>query len=284
MYCSYFGFKRNPFTTAPDPEFFYPTAKHKEALACLLYAVERRKGFALITGEVGAGKTLLCRTALTKLNNCVDTALISHTSLTAKQVIQAICAEFELPSDGLSKLALVSGLHEFLITRLGVNRNVVIIIDEAQNLNARALEEVRMLGNLETDQEKLIQIILVGQPELRKILMRPELRQLNQRIAVKFHLYPLSRQETFDYIDHRLRVAGTDQARLFGPEAKNLIFEYSNGVPRLINMVCDQSLLQAYVNEEGHVSRGIVEKVISEIEGYYLKETPASEAALSGEA
>ncbi len=284
MYCSYFGFKQNPFTTAPDPEFFYPTEKHKEALACLLYAVERRKGFALITGEVGAGKTLLCRTALARLNAGVDTALVSHTSLTAKQIIQAICAEFELPSEGLSKLALVSELHEYLISRLSVNRNVVIIIDEAQNLNARALEEVRMLGNLETDQEKLIQVVLVGQPELRKMLMRPELRQLNQRIAVKFHLYPLSRQEAFGYVEHRLRVAGAERTGLFSPEAKGLVFDYSNGVPRLINLVCDQSLLQAYVNEEGHVGRSVVEKVISEIEGYYLKEVPTSEAALSGEA
>lgn len=274
MYLEHFGLKTFPFATSPDPRFFYPSAKHQEALACLLYAVEQRKGFALVTGEIGAGKSMLCRAAFERFGDRVQTALVVHTSLSPKQFFQAVCAEFNITSRNRSKIELIHSIRSMLEDQQARNRNVVLIVDEAQNLSLPVLEEVRLLGNLETAYEKLIQIILVGQPELRLKIATPELRQLNQRITVKFHLGTLLREDIGAYIDHRMRVAGCEQDDVFTEEAKAALFQHSGGVPRLVNVACDQALLQAYVSDSQQVMLTTVQSVMAEMEGYYM-DTPA---------
>lgn len=281
MYLEHFGLTAFPFSTTPDPRFYYPSAKHREALACLLYTVEQRKGFALVSGEVGAGKSMLCRAALSRFGDQVDSALLVHTSLTAKQFFQAVCAEFGIPLKGKSKFELIRDIKDFLVERQNLNRSCVLIVDEAQNLTRDVLEEVRQLGNLETASEKLVQIILVGQPELRQVIAQPDLRQLNQRITVKFHLGALSTDDVSGYIDHRLKVAGANGAPVFDEEAKNAIFRASSGVPRLVNVLCDQALLEAFVNDRRHVGLETIRKVVGEMDGYYMdapaEVQPASE-------
>ena len=273
MYLEHFGLDAFPFATTPDPRFYYPSAKHKEALACLLYAVEQRKGFALISGEVGAGKSMLCRAAIERLGDSVDVALIVHTLLSPKQLFQAICDEFGIVTKGLSKIELIARIKKFLLNSYADGHNVVLMVDEAQNLARNVIEEVRLLGNLETSSEKLLQIVLVGQPELRHLIAAPDLRQLNQRITVKFHLGTLSPADVNGYIDHRLKVAGIESNGLFGDEAKAQVFRASNGVPRLVNVICDQALLQCYVSELPVVEADIIRRVVADMEGYYM-DTP----------
>jgi len=268
MYREYFGLSAYPFSTTPDPHFYYPSAKHREALACLLYAVEQRKGFALITGEVGSGKTMLCRAVLDRFPDNVETALIVHTLLGPDEFCQAICAEFGLLTDG-KKIELLNNLKGYLIERSKRGRNVVLIVDEAQNLSLEVLEELRLLGNLETSSEKLVQIILVGQTELRRLIGTPPLRSLEQRITVKFHLDTLSSSEVSAYIDHRLRIAGLQDGQILDAESKLEVFKASRGVPRLVNIICDQALLLAYVEDERSVTADTIRRVISEWEGYY---------------
>ena len=274
MYLEYFGLNAFPFSTTPDPRFFYPSVKHKEALACLIYAVEQRKGFALITGEVGAGKSMLCRAALDRLGDGIDSAMVVHSSLSPKQFFQAVCAEFNIPIANRSKFELIQGIKETLIERQERGRTTVILVDEAQNLTRQVLEEVRLLGNLETPACKLVQIVLVGQPELRRLIAAPELRQLNQRITVKFHLGALSPEDVQAYVAHRLQVAGAADPMLFDPEAVREIHQASGGVPRLVNVICDQALLQTYIGDERAVRLDTVRKVLAEMEGYYM-DTPA---------
>ncbi len=276
MYLQHFGLETFPFSTTPDPRFFYPSAKHREALACLVYAVEQRKGFALITGEVGAGKSMLCRAACAQFGDRVLSALVVHTSLAPKQFFQAICAEFNIPFRNSSKMELIHQIKAMLEDQNQQGRNVVLIVDEAQNLSRNVLEEVRLLGNLETSDEKLIQIILVGQPELRRQIATPDLRQLNQRITVKFHLGALSLDDAGRYVDHRLHVAGAPlEPSLFDDEAKRKVHEQSGGVPRLTNVICDQALLQAYVEGEERITEDTVQRVIAEMEGYYMDVPPS---------
>jgi general secretion pathway protein A len=270
MYLQHFGLSTYPFSTAPDPRFYFPSAKHREALACLLYSIEQRKGFALITGAVGCGKSMLCRTALERLGRSVEAAMVAHTSLAAREFLQAIIAEFRLTTRTAAKVQVLGVLKDFLIRARREGRNPVLIVDEAQDLAPNVLEEVRLLGNLETSTEKLLQIILVGQPELRHKIGTYQLRQLDQRIAVKFHLGTLCEEDVNQYIDHRLRVAGAADADLFDPEAKAAAFKVSAGVPRMVNILCDQALLQAYVADERRVSGQIMRRVIADREGYYL--------------
>jgi len=270
MYLEHFGLRAYPFSTTPDPRFYYPSAKHREALACLLYAVEQRKGFALVSGEVGAGKSMLCRAAFERFGADVNTALLVHTSLTAKQFFQAVCVEFGIAVKGKSKFELLRDIKDYLLDQSRINRTAVLIVDEAQNLGRGVLEEVRLLGNLETASEKLIQIVLVGQPELRTIIGAPELRQLNQRITIKFHLGTLSAEDADGYIDHRLRVAGANGDPIFDDDAKARIFRASNGIPRLINVLCDHALLEAFVNGWRSVEETAVRNAIAEMDGYYM--------------
>ena len=277
MYLDHFGLRDYPFSTSPDPRFYYPSAKHREALACLIYAVEQRKGFALISGEVGAGKTMLCRAAVQRLGDGVESAMLCYTSITPTQFLKAIAVEFSLNPWGMNKIQVINALRSFLTDRRKHGRTVVLIIDEAQALSAEVLEEVRLLGNLETATDKLVQTILVGQPELRQLVGQHRLRQLDQRIAVKFHLGALSEEDIGPYMDHRLHVAGSDGRELFGPAAKLEIGRASGGIPRLVNSICDQALLQAYVSDEPAVSAETVKRVIAEREGYYM-DRPATRA------
>jgi type II secretory pathway predicted ATPase ExeA len=283
MYLEHFGLSAFPFTTAPDPRFYYPTAKHKEALACLLYAVEQKKGFSLVTGDIGAGKTMLCRAALERLGDRVTAGLIVHTSLTPLEFLQAVGSAFALDTDGKGKVALLRDLEGFLLGCKKEGRSAVLIVDEAQDLSRDVLEEIRLLGNLETSTEKLLQVVLVGQPELRCIIESDELRPLNQRIALKFHLGTLAGEEVGSYIDHRLRVAGAPESGIFDPEAKAEVFRASGGVPRLVNIICDQALLQAYVSDERHVLPDTVRSAVAEMEGNYMEREPQTAAGVPTE-
>lgn len=280
MYRKYFGFERLPFSLSPDPAFYFASEKHQEGLASLFYVIRERKGFALVTGEVGAGKTLLCRAALRELGPDVHSAYVTTTALSALELVQAICGEFDIPNRGRSKWEMLEDFGTFVAEQAAKGGNVVIIIDEAQNLPLEALEEVRMLSNFESDAEKFVQVLLVGQPELRKRAKRPEMQQLMQRFAVKFHLDPLDRQETARYIQHRLRLAGGNGLAedLFTDETINRIFVYTRGIPRLINLLCDKALLTCYVDDCRTVTPAIIDDVIRELDAYLVGVEPATSA------
>ena len=265
MYEKFFNFSEKPFNATPDTKFFFPSPKHQEALASLLYAVDERKGFVVITGEIGAGKTTVSRSLLNKLNFSTKIALITNTNLTPKELIAEILDEFEVEHKGGTKQKLISRLNKYLIDQLSAGMNMVLIIDEAQNLSTKVLEEVRMLSNLETEKEKLIQIILMGQPELRTKLNHPGLEQFKQRIAVYYHLNPLNRKETRDYILHRLSlVSSNGYDRIFTAGAIDIIHYNSKGIPRLINLICDSALLSGFISESRSITENIVKEVIRE--------------------
>lgn len=265
MYEKFYNFTEKPFNTTPDSKFFFPSPKHSEALNSLIYAINERKGFVVITGEIGAGKTTVCRTLLNKLNVNTRIATIINTHLTPKDLIAAILDEFDVEYTSGNKQKLLKALNQYLIQQLAADMNVVLIIDEAQNLTPTALEEVRMLSNLETEKEKLIQIILLGQPQLRAKLDNPKLEQFRQRIAVYYHLNSLNREETKDYILHRLSlVSANGIGNVFTPEAIDLVYQHSRGIPRLINLACDSALLSGYVEESPVISSKIMQEVIRE--------------------
>ncbi len=289
MYLDYFGLERDPFSTSPDPQFYFSTSKHHEALACLMYTVEHRKGFAMITGEVGTGKTMLCRAALARMDANVEAATVSHTSLSPRQFLQAVCQQFGLETayEGKRrrrkmKVELLETLENFLRKCEQRGAIPVLIVDEAQDLSPEVLEEVRLLGNLETDRGKLLDIILVGQPELREAMAKRELRQLDQRIVLKFNLSKLSWPETDSYIDHRLAVAGLEEQELFGQDAKFNVYRASGGIPRLINVLCDHCLLRAYVDDREKVDAEMVEQVVAEKDGFYMDHADSAENNRSG--
>lgn len=267
MYREFFGLKEKPFNITSDPNFLFLSRVHKEAFSHLLYGIKERKGFLEITGEIGAGKTTLCRALLSQLDRKTKTAFIFNSNLPELQLLQAILEDYGIIVTGRSKVSMLRQLNNFLIEELSRGSNVVLIIDEAQNLKPSILEEIRMLNNLETDKEKLFQIILVGQPELRNKLSSPELKQLRQRISVRFHITPLEKDEIEKYINHRLTVAGSTGRITFAPEAIDCIYRFSGGIPRIINTVCDKSLLAAYVAETRDITLPIVESSIQEIEG-----------------
>ncbi|MFH1594163.1 MAG: AAA family ATPase [Candidatus Omnitrophota bacterium] len=268
MYRGYYGLKEHPFNVTSDPSFLYFGKTHREALSQILYGINERKGFLEITGEVGAGKTTLCKALLSRLDESTKTAFILNSNLSGAQLLEAIVEDFGLHPTRLTKIALMRQLNNFLLEELRKNCNVVLILDEAQNLSIQNLEEIRLLSNLETDKEKLFQIILVGQPELRRKLNSHALLQLRQRIGVRFHVSPLERGEIGMYISHRLSVAGADLSRLsFSEDAIDIIFRYSGGVPRLINVVCDKALLTGFVLEKWTIDECIIDKSIREIEG-----------------
>ncbi|MBU1090714.1 MAG: AAA family ATPase [Candidatus Omnitrophica bacterium] len=265
MYENFYGFSEKPFNVTPDSKFFFPSAKHTEALNSLIYAINERRGFVVITGEIGAGKTTICRTLLTRLELNTKVALITNTHLTPKELISEILDEFEIEYRGGTKQKLLSKLNQWLVRQLVEDINVVLIIDEAQNLSPKVLEEVRMLSNLETEKEKLIQIILLGQPQLRHKLENIRLEQFRQRIAVYYHLNALENVETKDYISHRLKLAGSNGGvEIFEPEAIDLVYAHSRGVPRVINLVCDSALLSGYVSETKKITKEMIDEVIKE--------------------
>lgn len=246
MYESFFGLRELPFNNTPDPRFFYKTPDHEEALASLIYCVEARKGFVLLTGEIGTGKTLVTRLMLRQLGTRIAFAHVHHAIAGPEALMEAVCAEFELPERSpTTPVQRTRMLHDFLLQQFSQNRPAVLILDEAQHLPVEAFEQLRMIGNLEADDAKLLQIVIVGQPELRTMFAGAQLRQLRQRIFRAFHLKGLSRVDTEAYIRHRLVVAGAEKD-IFSADAFDAIHSCSGGFPRLINTLCDNTLLSAF--------------------------------------
>ena len=269
MYLDYYGLKEPPFTITPNPRFLFFSAKHREAFNHLLYGIRERKGFVQLTGEVGAGKTTLCRALLDQLSPCFSTALIVNPVLSVDQLVKAIAMELNLQVKGLDRLETVAEINRFLLQQVEQGKDTVLIIDEAQNLTPELLEQMRLLSNLETDERKLLQIILMGQPELRDRLNEHGLRQLRQRITIRYHLNPLGRHEVGRYVQHRLQVAGANGAPYFTEPALWRIYNYSKGIPRLINAICDKCLLAGYVAQRKKIDFSMVGRARRELEGQF---------------
>jgi general secretion pathway protein A len=269
MYASFFGLHEKPFAITPDPRYLYLSERHAEALAHLLYGINEAGGFIQLTGEVGTGKTTIIRSLLEQLPNHADVALILNPKVTPSEFLLTICEELHVPvpeaGRGSTK-TLMDLLGRQLLDRHSGGRRVVLIVDEAQNLSTETLEQVRLLTNLETATTKLLQIILIGQPELRDLLEQPELRQLAQRITGRYHLNPLSPEETAGYVKHRMRVAGAT-AEVFTPSALREAHRLSHGIPRVINVICDRALLGAFTQEEHRVGGALVRQAASEVYG-----------------
>jgi len=272
MYTEYLNLKCKPFELLPDPEFLLLSRSHKRALVHLNYGIMENAGFILVTGEVGAGKTTIIRSMMRGLKEDIKLARINNTRVTSEQLISMINEEFGLEIKGKDKTTMLSELTNFLISQFSGGSKTVIIIDEAQNLSPDLFEEIRLLSNLETDKAKLLQIILVGQPEIVKTLAQPELRQLRQRISISCHIQPLSKEETVQYIFHRLEVAGNRDAVHFEEGSIDVIHMFSRGIPRLINIACDFLLLSSFVEQTKEISMDLVNEVIGELEathGYW---------------
>jgi general secretion pathway protein A len=270
MYERHFGLKQRPFSIAPDPRYLFMSERHREALAHLLYGVQGGGGFVLLTGDIGAGKTTVCRCFLEQLPERCNVAYIFNPKLTVEEMLRTVCAEFRIPyqheGPGVPTVKdYVDALNEFLLRTHAVRQNSVLIIDEAQNLSTDVLEQLRLLTNLETSERKLLQIILIGQPELREMLARPDMQQLAQRVIARYHLEALTESETSHYVNHRLAVAGLKQASPFDRRALRKVFRYSRGVPRRINLLCDRALLGAYANSKATVDGAILDKAAEEV-------------------
>jgi len=297
MYEKFFGFTEKPFNLTPDPDYFFLSSVHKRALDYLVYGLESGMGFIQVTGEIGSGKTTLIKCLLRNLSREVKVAYILHSKGTFLQLLRMICEDLEIVAveTRLRKEALLSRFRDYLVEQAQRRNSVVIIIDEAQNLTLEVLEELRMLSNFETEKAKLLQIVLVGQPELRDLLRRPELEQLRQRelrdllrrpeleqlrqrITVRFHLYPLNERETRSYIQHRLRVAGSSGRVRFTAGACRLIHRYARGLPRLINVACDATLLAGFVEERRVFNERFVREALNE-----LADRPPDEAPEVGD-
>lgn len=266
MYEEYFNFKAKPFDLLPNPDLLFLSNSHGKALSYLRYGIQERAGFILLSGEVGAGKTTLIRELIKRHLDNVTLAKIFNTKADSHQLLTMINDDFGLETEGRSKATLLRDLNEFLIDQYAAGKRAVLIIDEAQNLSMDLLEEIRMLSNLETDGGKLLQIVLVGQPELRDTLNRPELLQLRQRIQIGSHLKPLGRDEVAEYIYYRMEGAGNREAVTFADEALDEIQRLSRGIPRLINILCDYLLIDAYANESRHVALADVAEIAEELD------------------
>jgi general secretion pathway protein A len=258
MYESFYGFKEKPFNITPDPRFLYLSRTHKEALAQLIYGIRERKGFVVLSGEVGTGKTTIVRALLERLDENCQVAYIFNTRLSVVDFLKYVCHDFGLRIKGESKIDYLIKLHDFLIESHNDGKTATLIVDEAQNLDASLFEEIRMLTNLETSSHKLLQIFLVGQPELNEHLEKSELWQLKQRISTRYHLISLDRQETKEYIETRMRVAGAKRLNCFTEGAVQKIYDYSHGIPRMINNLCDNSLLIGYAMDAPVINEKIV--------------------------
>ncbi len=269
MYHDFYQFKENPFNVTADPDFFFSSASHRYAISSLAYGIENRKGILVITGEIGVGKTTLCRALLKYSDTKTKYALILNPNFSELELLQLILQDLGLRTKENNKFALINILNNFLIKEANAGNNVAVIIDEAQHLSAAQLEQLRLLSNLETEKEKLLQIILVGQPELIEKLQLPELRQLRQRVAVHFHIKPLDRSDVREYIHHRIKKAMNNPETLlniiFSDQAISAIYHYSKGSPRAINILCDRALLAGFVAGSYSVDEVLVERCAKEI-------------------
>jgi len=282
MYLDYFGLKETPFSIAPDPRYLYMSDKHKDALAHLIYGVRNEGGFILVTGEVGTGKTTICRCLMEQLPEQTQVAYVFNPRLNAIELLTTICDEFQIQvaRDEQTTKCLIDRIFNYLLQSHAAGRNPVLIIDEAQNLSIEVLEQIRLLTNLETSRKKLLQVVLIGQPELRDLLKRHELRQLAQRITARYHLSPLSRREVALYVNHRLAVSG-QPLPLFPERVLKQVYRVTQGIPRLINLVCDRALLGTYAEDRERVTLSVLKRASAEVfgsenrgclgEGYSLK-------------
>jgi len=261
MYETFYGLKQKPFTLLPDPEFILPTHQHRTAMMMLEYALFNGAPFCVITGEIGTGKSVLVRNLLDRLENGITAGLITNTQASIGELLQWVLMAFNLDYVGKAKVELYQVLVNFIKSEYANNRRTVLIVDEAQNLGGQILEELRMLSNINAGKDQLLQMILVGQHQLRELLRQPQLEQFAQRIVVNYHLEPLTEEETETYIYHRLGVAGAENCRLFTEEACKSIYSYSGGVPRLINMLCDLALVYGYAEEASRIGVEIVHSV-----------------------
>lgn len=271
MYAEYFSLRENPFNLTPDPRYFFLSPHHQEALNHLLYGIHGKKGFILITGNVGTGKTTLCRSFLASLDEKVETALIFNSFLSEIELLETLVQEFglSLSDSERSRKRYIDVLNEFLLDNFSKGKNAVLLIDEGQNLSRGVLEQIRILSNLETEREKLLQIVLIGQPELQETLAMPSLRQLNERIVVRYHLPSLDRINVIAYVNHRLAVAGNNGRISFTPYAYRLIYHFSQGIPRRINAICDRCLLLAYTKDSFVIDRKTVKYAMEDLKINY---------------
>jgi general secretion pathway protein A len=275
MYEDFFGLVEKPFSLTPDPRYLYRSESHANAFELLQYAVRRREGFVVVTGDIGTGKTTLCRALLERIDRRTFTALVLNPFLTEEDLLKLILQDFGVVSredvkagrmSGVSKQELIDTLYDFLLSLLPLQASAVLIIDEAQNLPVPVLEQLRILSNLETDKEKLLQIILVGQLNLQPLLRSPDMRQLDQRVSIRYELKPLTREETAAYVAHRLQIAGECTSVSFTPKALQLVHHYTGGIPRLINLVCDRALLGAFSTRVNRVSPELVDRAAATLE------------------
>ena len=269
MYEEYFGLKSKPFSIVPDPAYFFMSSGHREALAHLMYGIENEGGFVLLTGEVGAGKTTVCRRLLQSMPEDVEVAFILNPKVSVEELLATICDEFRIsyPAGTTSIKVFVALINEYLLDIHQRSRRAVVIIEEAQNLTPEVLEQLRLLTNLETNQRKLLQMVMLGQPELREMLQHPQLRQLSQRITARYHLGPLRREEVRQYVDYRLAVSGLVRGQLFSPGALRRLFRLTGGIPRLINVICDRALLGAFVQGKDLVDLSTLRRAAREVFG-----------------
>jgi type II secretory pathway predicted ATPase ExeA len=290
MYKEFFGLRANPFNVNPDPRYLFLTRHTEEALACLTYGIQSRKGFVLLTGEVGTGKTTLINKLLEWLRlQQVATAFIFNSRMNVPQFLDYMMADFGIPCDSKSKSQILQRLYNWLLDRYRAGETAVLIVDEAQNLTDEVLEEIRMLTNLETFTEKLLQIVLVGQPELEAKLKQPQLRQLRQRLTLRAKTHPLTIEETKAYVQQRLRIAGSDGRQIFDPEALLAIHKYSAGIPRVVNLLCEHCLVSAFVDQKANITAQIVDAVAGDFDlsdntaSGAMTTAPPAQASTNGE-
>lgn len=277
MYKKHFGLRENPFNVNPDPRYLFLTRHTEEAMACLTYGIQSRKGFILLTGEVGTGKTTLLNKLLDWLRReRVATAFVFNSRLNVSQFFDFMMADFGIPCDTKLKSQVLLKLNQWLLERYKAGETAVLVVDEAQNLSPQVLEEIRLLTNLETATEKLLQIVLAGQPELEEKLNQPQLRQLRQRITLRAKTHPLTLEETQGYISERLRIAGSDGRTIFLPDAVEAIQRYSRGIPRVINLLCEHALISAFVDQKQTISAEAIDEVAREFDLHRIEPVVAS--------
>ncbi len=283
MYKKFFGLRENPFNVNPDPRYLCPTEHTQEAMACLMYGIQNRKGFVMLSGEVGTGKTTLLNKLLDWLHReHIPTAFVFNPRLNVTQFLDFMLADFGLQCESRMKSQVLLRFNQWLLERHNAGETAVLVVDEAQNLSPQVLEEIRLLTNLETSTEKLLQIVLAGQPELEHKLNQPQLRQLRQRITLRCKTHPLTREETSGYVAERLRIAGADGHTIFTPEALEAIYGYSKGIPRVVNLLCEHALIGAFVDQRPVVEPNTVDDVAREFELHELHPTAPPTATANG--